>query len=999
MKKKLFASLASLFMAFGLSSCATDGKTPFIGDNGNWWIGDSDTGVLAVGQDGKTPHIGSNGNWWIGDSDAGVTAVAQDGKSVTVTSVTKTATNGLIDTYTISFSDGTTATFTVTNGESSVIEKIELSSSSALVDTYTITFTNGSKKTFTVTNGKDGDDLTITSIGLESSEGLIDTYKIRYSDGSEFTFVVSNGADGKTPYIGDNGNWWIGDEDTGVLADWEKANNVPLTLWSNGLTYSTMTVCGKSGYVVTGWNEDYIEDRLIFDFVANGMTFEEARDHLAEVLANVDDGGVNLVIPNYIGSVPVIGVNRIPNEGFETVTLSRNTVWLGNGAFENCSSLKNIDFNNSKVTQIPMNCFKNTSLEDIELPSSVNVINDYAFSGVKMDSFDFSGIGYIGSSAFDSLKSSSVYLPNTVNYVGSGAFASARVYLEHETYPDTWPSVITSSNAINGRVSTNCQKDDEYIYSVENDEVTVYQYLGQEKTVYVPSTIEDKPVTKIGYGFGSPTSVGIIQVNGYEDVDDYISIEEVILPEGVTEIDDYALCNIGMTIFAPSSLETVSETVIMAICDMDDIIGLSVNGKETVFPNNYLALAGNDLPTVIDEGSHEDIGLTKAGADSMGCRIGYGINHSEVESDDSFYYINEGTHYSLMSYKGLKTNSLSVPSTFNEKPVLTILRNAISYDSRLTTITIEDGITTIRPFGIVCYEVEQVIVPLSVLLINANGIYSHNNKMKIYVYASSKPIDWDSNWTNVSGNVVFGISGDIYTNNFFTYCVSNSLVTLMSYDGKSSNVYIPSEIDGMPVVAIKSGFYKRNGGAEIHIPSSVTTIEERAFVNSSSMQFEFKLEDSSKPNGWNDNWYYGTYNNSNSSCVKKTWADTSSFNYSYDEDFAYLVNGQAVTLLSHHCKNRTTEIPRTIEGKAVNKIVEYCFYYETSATVYIPQEITTIEAWAFEHYSSSSDKTLSIRCEVNSRPSGWNSYFASNSYYSYSNQSYISIQYGCQLHY
>lgn len=30
-----------------------DGLTPFIGENGNWWIGDTDTGVKARGEDGK----------------------------------------------------------------------------------------------------------------------------------------------------------------------------------------------------------------------------------------------------------------------------------------------------------------------------------------------------------------------------------------------------------------------------------------------------------------------------------------------------------------------------------------------------------------------------------------------------------------------------------------------------------------------------------------------------------------------------------------------------------------------------------------------------------------------------------------------------------------------------------------------------------------------------------------------------------------------------------
>lgn len=51
-----------------------DGTTPHIGDNGHWYIGDTDTGVDARGTDGITPHIGENGHWWIGDVDTGVDA-------------------------------------------------------------------------------------------------------------------------------------------------------------------------------------------------------------------------------------------------------------------------------------------------------------------------------------------------------------------------------------------------------------------------------------------------------------------------------------------------------------------------------------------------------------------------------------------------------------------------------------------------------------------------------------------------------------------------------------------------------------------------------------------------------------------------------------------------------------------------------------------------------------------------------------------------------------
>lgn len=68
-----------------------DGLTPYIGENGNWWIGEEDTGTPATGDtgdkgedgdpgdDGLTPYIGDNGNWWIGEEDTGTPAAGEDG--------------------------------------------------------------------------------------------------------------------------------------------------------------------------------------------------------------------------------------------------------------------------------------------------------------------------------------------------------------------------------------------------------------------------------------------------------------------------------------------------------------------------------------------------------------------------------------------------------------------------------------------------------------------------------------------------------------------------------------------------------------------------------------------------------------------------------------------------------------------------------------------------------------------------------------------------------
>ena len=70
-------------------AAGADGITPHIGDNGNWYLGSTDTGKPsrgatgapgkdgaagkpgAAGADGVTPHIGDNGNWYLGETDTG----------------------------------------------------------------------------------------------------------------------------------------------------------------------------------------------------------------------------------------------------------------------------------------------------------------------------------------------------------------------------------------------------------------------------------------------------------------------------------------------------------------------------------------------------------------------------------------------------------------------------------------------------------------------------------------------------------------------------------------------------------------------------------------------------------------------------------------------------------------------------------------------------------------------------------------------------------------
>lgn len=69
--------------------------------------------------------------------------------------IAKTGSNGLNDTYRITFADGSTFDYSIANGKS--ITGIAKTGTSGLVDTYTISYNDGSKQTYTVTNGAKGD--------------------------------------------------------------------------------------------------------------------------------------------------------------------------------------------------------------------------------------------------------------------------------------------------------------------------------------------------------------------------------------------------------------------------------------------------------------------------------------------------------------------------------------------------------------------------------------------------------------------------------------------------------------------------------------------------------------------------------------------------------------------------------------------------------------------------------------------------------------------------
>lgn len=127
--------------------------------------------------------------WLVDDAewhDGGALTAVPGPEGNGIVSIEKTSTVENVDTYTITFDDGDTETFTVTNGINGIdgngIVSVTKTSSEGLIDTYTILFDDGTSTTYEITNGKDGTDgdpgadgISVSNVSINASNHLIIT--------------------------------------------------------------------------------------------------------------------------------------------------------------------------------------------------------------------------------------------------------------------------------------------------------------------------------------------------------------------------------------------------------------------------------------------------------------------------------------------------------------------------------------------------------------------------------------------------------------------------------------------------------------------------------------------------------------------------------------------------------------------------------------------------------------------------------------------------------
>ncbi|MBQ7906625.1 MAG: leucine-rich repeat protein [Clostridia bacterium] len=693
-------------------------------------------------------HIGENGNWWDNDTDLGVPAQGPQGETGPQGEEGPKGDKG----------------FAGEQGDKG---------------------DKGDKGE----NGEDADPLTVVSVVKLPSSSNVDTYRISFSDGTSTTFSVTNGIDGNSPYIGENGNWWVGDEDTGVKATVDNMDRVG----TDGLLFRTTIRGGVAGYEVYGYSGTETD----------------------------------IIIPNYIFDQPVVSIaqDALPSS-VTSISISSNTEYLPE--FEDYTSLKSFDFNNAPVDTLPAGAFRDcSSLAKIENYENLKVLSSYAFYGTSLSEFDFSSIEVIDDHAFyNSLLSDGewrlfakecfIYIPSNVKSIGSNAFNSdIPVY-----YAGAAPEFTSTYLYSNVKTS-----DDGYYYLDNGTYVTLVNYGGIESRITTPKTIDSKPVTTIAkYGFvGNPrleriefsssiTSIGLASFIGCKGLHSVFIPSSVISFESTEDLYEYVEYGFEATTFffedsaisyanspeelgllkymlgvSPSEIEDDENIVYLKKAFSCEVVSIKNRAGLVTIPTTYkllpvscinkYALFESSLTTAIqiEDGIDKIAKYAFYGSstlqyiavpNSVNLVNNYGfynlsncviyIEHDTIPEDwdSSWYYSIDD--YVLNSKIAYSEDGLYIYENIDGNIYLTRYLGTISSDEPVVIPEKLDGKTV---YGVRedCYQLPSgsykyysFVVPKTITVMEDYSIYSSSyNYVKLFMYAGSSseiPSTWNSNW-------------------------------------------------------------------------------------------------------------------------------------------------------------------------------------------------------------------------------------------------------------
>lgn len=224
--------------------------------------------------------------------------------------------------------DGTLPDVTATQAEQILAKIGDLANLTTEDKTNLVAAINEAAKSGGGSNGgKDGTGIaSITYKGKDEDGGNV--YTVLLTDGSSYDITApkgATGADGITPTIGTNGNWFVGDTDTGKPSRGEKGES-----GGSSVTITDDEVTAERAYAAAATPKSFGANKVIPS--GNTLKFVAAQDGILKVenASLLSYSYVNIALPNANGQ-PLYSVTQI-DDGFE---LSKNPNYTLNPNFSN----------------------------------------------------------------------------------------------------------------------------------------------------------------------------------------------------------------------------------------------------------------------------------------------------------------------------------------------------------------------------------------------------------------------------------------------------------------------------------------------------------------------------------------------------------------------------------------------------------------------------------------------------------------------------------------
>ena len=683
MKKKfLFVIAMMTFMPLALTSCSNDKNYPYIGENGNWFVNNKDTGVPATGPagqngtngtNGSTPKVGENGNWWIDNVDTGIPATGAAGE------------NGV---------DGETP-FIGQNGNWWIGD----------VDTGIVA--EGKTPEITIgSNGNwfiNGEDTGLPSKGEDGSKIEIkDGYW--YIDGV-YTGVSAAGQDGSTPdiTIGDNGNWFINGEDTGYSAINLDYYTVTLDLNGGqvedsisfqdtytvreGHTIPYLPIPTKAGYEFLGWftGTDQTSDR----FTITTQVYSD----------------LNLTAQYRSLEGDTYTIKWINHDGSE-LEVDNDVLYGTTPTYDGETPTKESDYRYS---------YEFTNWSPIVEPASKDMVYVAQFKEVPLKftiTYELNGYGELLNPVNEVTYGDALDYPEldksgVTNLAFDGWYFDAE-FNNRASFP-YYPEGNVTLYARWIEISENMFST----YSNNDGTCTIRSFLGNDaeyETIAIPSTINGETVTGIDNAFQNNKQ-----------------IKNIILPDTMKNINDNAFRNSSlMSINLPTSIVKIGnnafENCRNLILDMTTLPNLESVGDYAFYYTNITNFDFTESTKL------NYLGMYAFGETNLKNIDLYNSSLLTEFNDYCFYYCR---------------NLVSIVLPQNLK---TIGSYAFSNCDSLTSITLPNSLTTIQDNAFYyCSSLTALILPSSITTID-NNAFRNCTSLTLYCEPTSKPSGWDNDF-------------------------------------------------------------------------------------------------------------------------------------------------------------------------------------------------------------------------------------------------------------